>query len=80
MAKGKKPQPLTGKDAKNALMPEALEQAKKGLCATFNDVLQALESRGLDPFPLRLHATAADRDRIERLCRQTRETMFPKRR
>lgn len=74
----KKKVPLTGKAAKNELMPHALEQARKGLCSGFNDVVKALESRGVDAFALRLHATAADRDRIDIACRQTRAVMFPK--
>lgn len=74
----KKKPPLTGKAAKNALMPHAIAQARKGLCTGFNDVVKALESRGIDAFALKLHATAADRDRIDVACRQTRAVMFPK--
>lgn len=75
-----KKQTITGKAAKNALMPHAIAQARKGLCSGFNDVVKALESRGLDAFPLKLHATAADRDRIDVACRQARTVMFPKKR
>ena len=71
---------LTGRAAKNALMIEALAQAHKGLCSGFNDVVKALESRGLDATALRLYATAGDRDRVDIACSQTRAIMFPKRR
>jgi hypothetical protein len=67
-----------GREAKKALMAEALEQAGKGLCSSFGDVLKALESRGIDTFPLRLYATADDVDAIDRRCRDTRAVRFPR--
>ena len=47
---------LTGKAAKDVLLVHATEQARKGLCSGFNDVVKALEGRGFDALPLRLHS------------------------
>lgn len=77
MAKKKKAE-LSGRDAKRALMTLALEQAGKGLCAGFKDVLKALESRGIDALPLRLYASADDVDAIDRRCRDVRTIRFPR--
>jgi hypothetical protein len=69
---------LTGRAAKNALMKDALEQAGKGLCSGFSDVLRALETRGIDVTALRLYASANDVDAIDRRCRDVRAIRFPK--
>lgn len=62
--------PLSGRARKEALMVRAREVAAKGMCIGFSAVLMQFDEDNRTV--LKLYATAADRDEIDRICDRTR--------
>jgi hypothetical protein len=62
----------TGRAGKDELMPKARAVATSGACSGWIQVLNALEALGIDTALLRIWATVADKDEIDRLCRRAR--------
>lgn len=74
--KRKKPPSLGGRARKDRIMVEARKVAKAGGCVSFKDVAAKL---GDDGKHLRIWASAADQDELERLCAAARVNL-PRRR